>query len=120
MKKVVDLNPLFYVARVWMENECVMGFEVFELCGREMNDKPMLKLKNATNGMDEANSFETASMYMEGHIKWDGCTNYTFPAQNDCMLHECSRKGAKAVAQIWDRLYDLAAERMTENKRYLE
>lgn len=53
---------------------------------------------------------ETASVWLEGHVKWDGCVNLTFPGQERAMLHFCTRDELTHVGLLLGRLYDLGAK----------
>lgn len=59
---------------------------------------------------------DSADVYLSGSIKWDGCSNWHFDAQDDAMLHFCSRKEAGDIGELLRRLYDLAAEIIPEHR----
>lgn len=52
--------------------------------------------------------------HLHGDVKWDGCSDWSFPEQieEDTMLHFCGRGYALATAVLLDRCYNLALEVM--------
>ena len=44
-----------------------------------------------------------------GSVKWDGCANFEFPEQVECMLHTCSREGLTNIGLLLGRIYDQCA-----------
>jgi hypothetical protein len=59
---------------------------------------------------ESTNKLSEAQVFLSGSIKWDGCSNMNFDAQENCMLHFCGRSDAAKVGKLLDRLYDLADE----------
>lgn len=54
-----------------------------------------------TNDRTEAN------VYLRGHVKWDGCSNWDF-CTHECMMHFCEREDMVAVGELLGRLYDMS------------
>ena len=57
--------------------------------------------------------------YISGSIKWDGCINYIYDEQKECMLHQCGLDDFKEIYQIFKNVYDMASELMPENSKNL-
>ncbi len=47
---------------------------------------------------------DRASVFLEGAVKWDGCTNYAF--NNESMMHSCSREGLQSIGDLLVRVWD--------------
>lgn len=62
---------------------------------------------------DTVEDFDRAETYVSGSIKWDGCVNFTFDAQDECMLHACSREDLLNLGVLLARVHDLAGEALT-------
>lgn len=121
MDGLISLYPAFYAVQVNMVNDLVMGFKVYSVMGFNGEDNKELLLRKSDDVVPvESTSLEDAEVFMEGSIKWDGCINYHFPAQNDCMLHACGRGVIKDFDLIFSKLYDLALERMPNHEEYLK
>ncbi len=65
--------------------------------------------KNDPDGWNTT-SLAEAQVYLSGSIKWDGCANLRFDAQDGCMLHFCGRNDAARVGKLFDLLYDLTEQ----------
>lgn len=52
-----------------------------------------------------------AESFLNGHIKWDGCSNWSFHTDK-CMAHFCERDELVAVGTLMSRLWDLAKEKV--------
>jgi hypothetical protein len=76
-------------------------------------DRPFVYLRRgATTSGDVVDDLAQAGRWLHGDIKWDGCSNFSIDAQDDCMLHFCGRTEAVAVGALLGALYDLAHEVM--------
>ena len=53
---------------------------------------------------------KTEDLFMSGSVKWDGCSNFRFDGQDDCMLHTCDREGMEAIGTLLTRIWDTATE----------
>lgn len=63
-----------------------------------------------TDGLEWTPDLDRAQPFLSGTIKWDGCSNLTFDDQALGALHFCGREHAAQVGALIARLYDLAAE----------
>lgn len=55
-------------------------------------------------------SIEEADVYLSGFVKWDGCSNWEFNAQEECMLHFCDRDSLGYISKVMQKCYDITAE----------
>ena len=50
--------------------------------------------------------FQEAAPFVHGHVKWDGCSNWYFDAQDSCMIHGCDKDDllnlGKVLGACWD------------------
>lgn len=53
---------------------------------------------------------EKAQVFIEGFVRFDGCTNYTFPS--DAMEHTCYRSQLVSVGVLLGRIWDQCVELM--------
>lgn len=53
---------------------------------------------------------DSAGVYLSGEVKWDGCSNWRFDEQDDCMLHACSREELSRFSEAMQLCYDWAKE----------
>lgn len=83
----------------------VIDFEVIEEFGKEQDGSPIWGNDEGPS-MEPATSWETASVYLSGGLKWDGCINMQFDAQDRAMLHFCGKKDAMRLGAIMERIYD--------------
>lgn len=50
---------------------------------------------------------DAALPFVEGNLKWDGCSNIRFPGQDSAMLHFCY---GNKLAEIEEAIYSLGPE----------
>lgn len=113
-----------YVVRYKLDPSCLyMTVEAYHIVGDygELEakgrpaspDRPFVYLRRgATTSGDVVDNLAEAGRWLHGEIKWDGCSNISIDAQDDCMLHFCGRSEAVAVGGLLGALYDLAHEVM--------
>jgi len=58
----------------------------------------------------EAFEILSSERFLHGSIKWDGCSNWHFDIQDDCMIHFCSAQDAAAIGVLFSELYRIADE----------
>ncbi|SRR5260221_9260381 len=61
---------------------------------------------------------EQAELYLDGAIRFDGCSNVDFKTDSS-LKHFCDRGEAARIGALLARLYDLAAEMMPEHAESL-
>jgi len=124
-KTLIVWDDLWYAARWWLINECVVGFEVFKINGIHCETQEHgAWVPSGTKGCppgislekrDEvacgvaADDLDDADVYVSGHIKWDGCSDIEFPSTKTCMMHLCGRKAWVDLTVLFYRLFDTLA-----------
>jgi len=101
-----------YSDRVGDDYPIVIGFNVWEICGREADGS--LQLTAPMGG--PAISQEEAQLFLHGHVKWDGCSNWFLAIAETIMLHFCSVKQAEDIGRLFRALYEIAANEMPTNE----
>lgn len=71
---------------------------------------PLWHRKDATSHPDTVETLEEADIYLNGDVKWDGCSNWHFDEQDRAMLHGCSRAGVKRFGEIMAMCWDWTRE----------
>jgi hypothetical protein len=98
-------EAVFTIACKPFEHYC--EFEVFEILSSEP-----ITLWNLPSGSrpDPTDDLSKAERFLHGSIKWDGCSNWHFDIQDDCMIHFCSAQDAAAIGVLFAELYRIAGE----------
>ena len=71
--------------------------------------------KDTLDANDPTDDAALSEPYLHGFVKWDGCSDWHFDAQDELMLHFCGKRQAMRLGTLMERLYDLAAELMPEH-----
>jgi hypothetical protein len=98
--KAGDFHIIAEVHSHHVDYKCWRCLQVNEFGVAEYN-------RQGGHGGDSTTSLAEAEVFLSGSIKWDGCANLHFDAQDECMLHFCGRDDASKVGQLIDLLYDL-------------
>ena len=54
-------------------------------------------------------------LYLQGSIKWDGCSNWKFYPDNEySMIHFCGLERVQDQFKLWSLLYELAAKEIPQ------
>ena len=59
-------------------------------------------------GLDSNEDRHATKPQISGHVKWDGCTNFEFPEQDEGSLHQCDRSGLVALGEVLGLIHDEA------------
>lgn len=108
---LIQLDDTDFVVRV-SADDLRMRFAAYQSLGTVVGGGRLFERQGADGPMDnaiEGSPTDDALAFIEGEIKWDGCSNFTFPEQERCMLHRCDRAGLLRIGQLLAAIYDHAA-----------
>ena len=84
-------------------------YQIYEIISKRDNGQGGLMFAKkdwATLPADLVESIDEAQVFAHGTVKWDGCSNWHFDEQDNCMLHGCTRHAliniGEVLAQCWD------------------
>lgn len=60
-----------------------------------------------------------AVVFMDGSIKWDGCSNWDFPDVKNCLLHFCGKWHAESLGRLMAKCYEITERRMSQFEKEL-
>lgn len=92
-------------------HDSVLDFMVFQVTGQYADGKPSFEVADDP-ACDSTADLVEAQVFLQGAIKWDGCSNWHFDEQDNCMLHFCGARQASGIGRLMERMYDIAAARM--------
>ncbi len=84
----------FYIE--YKDEECRMDFEVYEI--EQYDPKYFNK--------------DESELYIRGHVKWDGCSNWDLVENHTVMYHACSREGIFIISEVMAKCWDIAKEKL--------
>ena len=95
----------------------VVDFEVYEIEAYTDDPAnggaPLWHRKDSPSHPDVVEEIGDAEIYIRGHVKWGGCSNWTFTEnERGVMLHGCSRGNLSALGEVLARCWDLTGELM--------
>ena len=94
----------------YTDHEYYMDFAIWEITGLQEN--PVTHVFDVPVYGDGPDGFvpsrDDVKPFWEGHIKWDGCSNWDFK-MHECMAHFCGKKSATSIGLLMARCYELAA-----------
>src|SRR5277367_1987808 len=90
------------VAELEPEYKQSVEYKIYEIVATSCGDdpKPLFQNRNARSHPDPVESIEDAEVYMQGFVKWDGCSNWILQADRKCMLHFCTQESLLNVGKI--------------------
>lgn len=91
--------------------EHVVEVKVYELLGIETLQKPgriLFQDGNVSRDRYSTTAMSEAEVFMEGDIKWDGCSNWSFYPADNCAIHFCGADDAAKLGELFKRLYEEA------------
>lgn len=100
-----DIN---YVIKAVHISSHYVEYEIYALDGVD-EGKPLYHKKD-DEGWNPQYDIEKAALYCHGSVKWDGCSDWHFDEQDDCMLHGCSQQDLLNLGIVLARCWDWTAE----------
>lgn len=93
-----------------LDSDNWMEVKVYTLLGRNDAGEILWQDDSGSRPRPTA-SMDDAEVFLEGHIKWDHCSNWSI-CPGGMPLHFCGIEDAERVFKIFQRIYALAAEVM--------
>ena len=87
-----------------------IDFRVFEVISQDVSSDEWGYQVNSAMGGETTPDVEKAEVFLSGNIKWDECSNWSFQGAD----HFCTREQMTSLGELFDRLYDIAADMMPE------
>lgn len=92
-----------------------MDWEIYEVIGWHIlpdggSGAPAYWFAGSSQADEAVEDLDEAMPWMEGHINWDGC--YEWTCNEEMPIHMCDRDGAKVFGKLIDAIYDIAAEQI--------
>jgi hypothetical protein len=95
-----------------MDHRLAMAFEVLELAGTDGETGQVLfQLADGVCSLEPVEDIDSAEVFLEGSVKWDGCSNWKFN-DGDCMLHFCGYQHATSLGRMMARMYEITQAEM--------
>jgi hypothetical protein len=103
-----DVLGDFGFRMVWSVSDLWADVTAYEITGRGMEENaPLFERKGATCGPDHVESHEDAEEYLDGYVKWDGCTELDMGRP-----HWCGPYGYKKHCALLRYIYERAFQLM--------
>lgn len=107
-----------YVIRTYEELNFVVSakvgedhveFQIFNIAGFTENGiDPLLAGKNMQSV--PVADIKDAAIFLNGSIKWDGCSNWQFQGQERGFIHGCCKADLVRIGTLMGTCWDLASE----------
>lgn len=108
-----DFGNLGFTVLATPINDCVVRFEIYEIVAHRKvtnesaTDVIVWRLKDDRQAFTA--DITKARCFLNGDVKWDGCSNWYFNQQDNAMLHFCSLREIEAISAIMKECWELAA-----------
>ena len=79
--------------------------------------RPCFRPDGAPSFMSSTDLVSEAQVFLEGDVKWDGCSNLSFRCDG-VALHFCGAEQAGNIGKMLVALYDIAEEMMPQLAEY--
>ncbi len=86
----------------------IAGIDVTVVNGKLQNGEVSYESKDNNN--EHTYSTEAARVFLHGSVKWDGCSNWHFDEQDECMIHGCSRSDLSRIGKVMALCWDLTEQ----------
>jgi hypothetical protein len=87
-----------------------VNYKIYDVVGTDVDNKYLYERVGAEASMDTVEDLTEAQIFAHGSVKWDGCSDWHFDIQDDCMIHSCSRHGLERIGLILAACWDWTAE----------
>lgn len=85
-------------------------FKAMEFYPQDEGRAPMYQRDGSHTSPDMVEGISNAEVVVSGTVRFDGCINWRFDRQDQCMLHACGREELVAIGTLLARIHDVAGE----------
>ena len=103
---IEDILGDFGFRVVWSVSEYCSEVTAYEITGRDTENAPLFERKGAIGGPDYVESHDDAEEYLDGYVKWDGCTGLDMGQQYWCGPDDY-KKHCALMRYIYERAFQL-------------
>jgi len=110
MQKIIrHFKDLGYTVIAYPE-EYFVKYDIYEIDCEDSDGAPNFHKAGSPIHPDPVKNIEDAEKYLNGDVKWDGCSNWFFDEQERGMLHGCDRNDLLNIGKIMASCWDLTKE----------
>ena len=91
-----------------MPGEHEVRYAIYDIVGQKVDDS-FIPVWLADDDR-QTDKMDDAQVFLSGNVRWDGCSNWYFNAQNECMIHACNRKEVERIGEVMALCWDWTAE----------
>lgn len=117
--KQIETNDNFTIVYEYDPEPFRVEFEIYEVIAHDKAENGEFTVPNYEGidgcGCDDkmTTDIEKANKYIEGIVKWDGCSHFTFGDQEGYM-HLCGKHSIKNLLEVIQKVYLKCGEIMLE------
>lgn len=105
-KQIRNFDDIQFTVIAEKVDDYVMEFVIYDITATDQDGKRFYDRAGATSLPDPVETVEESSPFIQGHVKWDGCSNWFFCM--DQMMHACSREDLTRIGDVLGRCWDWA------------
>ena len=107
-----DFEDIEFVVLAELEPQyqCSVDYTIYEILGWTVGGEGLLFQKAGCDSTEPIEDIAQAEIFAHGSVKWDGCSNWEFDIQKDCMIHACDRDRLERIGTILVRCWEMTAE----------
>jgi hypothetical protein len=109
LKEFKDIN-FVVLAEVEAEYKHSVDYKIYEIVGEHVCDGQLVFNTAGSDTNEPTDDITTAEIFAHGSVRWDGCSNWEFDIQKDCMIHACSRADLENIGHVLARCWDMTKE----------
>jgi len=98
-------NLGFTIAAVTHQH--MVEFKIYDLASLS---QPYLYRCDRDSSPEFTESLDEAEIFVQGRVKWDGCSDWYFDEQDRAMIHGCSRSDIQRLGDVLSLCWDWTAE----------
>ena len=91
-------------------DEYHVQYDVYEHEGYYEDGMPVFHMKGANTHPSPSTGIDDAEIYMNGDVKWDGCSNWEINENDRCMLHGCNKDDLLNIGKIMGECWDMTKD----------
>jgi len=90
-------------------NVAVQGFIVLRTWGEDSKGL-LYEYEDEDGAILGLHDHNKSDVFMQGAVKWDGCSNWTFENQENCAIHFCGEEEAALLGTIMRAAYNITRD----------
>lgn len=107
--KIINFTDINFTVIATAKEYCV-DYLVYEIVAYSPDNDPLWQTKDSNYSPNPCSDISNAEVFINGSVKWDGCSNWYFDEQERGMIHGCNKDDLTRIGHVMGLCWDMTSK----------